>query len=120
MAGPAVQEHPCSWRNMSTDADPRIRNRPLLLPRAPAPVDDAAQDLEQLRRAVDLVQDDEPIFEVVEEQGGLGEPVAIVASLQIEIGRIARSPARVWSCRPTATRSEPRRLGESGCVRRRR
>ena len=58
---------------------------------APPPVDDPAQGLEQLRHPVDLVQDDELILEVVKEQCGLGEAIAIVAILQIEIERVARS-----------------------------
>ena len=76
---------------MSIEADPRIRKRPLPLARRRPPVDDPAQGLEQLRHPVDLVQDDEPILEVVEEQCGLGESIAIVAVLQIEVERRTRS-----------------------------
>ena len=78
---------------------PQDQESTLALAAAPAPVDDAAQGLEQLRHPVDLVQDDEPILQVVEEQRGLGEPVAIVAVLQIEVERIARSCDLQCECR---------------------
>nr|WP_058555583.1 hypothetical protein [Thiohalocapsa sp. ML1] len=72
-----------------------------LLPAAPA-VDHPAQGVEQLRHAVDLVQDHQPVLGGRKEQGRVGEAVAVVALFQVQIECIS----------PLANRE---RLGAARC-----
>ena len=67
------------------DAEPRIRNRPVRLPRAAPGVDQAAKVREQLRRAMDFVDDDQAIGVHPEKEQGLGQPGAIEARLEVEV-----------------------------------
>ena len=51
----------------------------------PPPVDHAAQDAQDLRRPVDLVEDDQPVFVGFEEQGGVAQFRQVRRVFEIEV-----------------------------------
>ena len=57
------------------------------LPAATAPIDDPAELLEELRRPMHLVEDDEAIVMRLEEGGRVVEAAPVVRQLQVEIER---------------------------------
>jgi hypothetical protein len=73
---------------------------PCPLFRTPARVDDAAEDGEETRRAVDLVEDDEAVGVLREERFGVFDPCAILGVSEVEIQRRVQIPGP--SCREVA------------------
>ena len=68
------------------------QQKPSRSPASPAStVDQAAQALEQARRAVDLVEDDQPLLVICQIQLGIGELGAVRGRLQVEIHRVHRT-----------------------------
>ena len=51
----------------------------------PSPVDDAPQLLKQLRRAVDLIEDDEFILVTSKIAAGIGELGAVILVLKVQV-----------------------------------